>query len=94
MVLCLLAVTESAMAQMRCGQNLIVVGDLAARVLEVCGEPHAIQYEFGGDLWIYNFGPTEFLKILTIRDGEVRRIQTGDYGFPEEERGPPANINP
>lgn len=31
--------------------------------------------------WVYNFGPTQFLRIITFRDGEVSRIESGGRGF-------------
>jgi hypothetical protein len=31
--------------------------------------------------WIYNFGPTQFLNILTFRDERLVNIETRGYGF-------------
>lgn len=31
--------------------------------------------------WIYNFGPTRFLRIISFRDGKVTHIDTGSRGF-------------
>ncbi len=31
--------------------------------------------------WIYNFGPTQFLQIVTFRDSRVSNIETGGRGF-------------
>ena len=31
--------------------------------------------------WTYNFGPNQFLRILTIRNGKVMNIEAGDYGY-------------
>ena len=31
--------------------------------------------------WIYNLGPTEFIRIITLRDGRVANIETGGRGF-------------
>ena len=39
--------------------------------------------------WTYNFGPNQFLRILTIRNGKVTNIEEGDYGYevkPKEEK--------
>ena len=33
--------------------------------------------------WIYNFGPTQFLNILTFRDERLVSIETRGYGFLE-----------
>jgi hypothetical protein len=37
--------------------------------------------------WTYNFGPQQFLRIVTIRNGVVSGIRTGQYG-PSKDRGP------
>jgi len=37
--------------------------------------------------WTYNFGPQQFLRIVTIRNGVVSGIRTGQYG-PPKDRGP------
>lgn len=31
--------------------------------------------------WIYNLGPTQFIRIITLRDGRVANIETGGRGF-------------
>ncbi len=31
--------------------------------------------------WIYNLGPTQFIRIITLRDGRVSNIETGGRGF-------------
>lgn len=31
--------------------------------------------------WIYNPGPTEFIRIITLRDGRITEIETGGRGF-------------
>ena len=31
--------------------------------------------------WVYNFGPHQFIRRLTFRDGKLVRIETGDYGY-------------
>lgn len=36
--------------------------------------------------WTYNFGPTQFMRILRFENGELVKIRDGDYGFPKEER--------
>ena len=33
--------------------------------------------------WIYNFGPSRFIRILRFENGILRHIRTGDYGFPK-----------
>lgn len=78
----LLVFSVSAAAQMRCGTELISEGDVALRLLEYCGEPSLRQVDpFGDNMWIYNFGPNEFIKIITIREGIIDDIEDGGYGF-------------
>lgn len=31
--------------------------------------------------WVYNFGPQQFMRFLTIRNSRVVNIETGPYGF-------------
>jgi hypothetical protein len=31
--------------------------------------------------WIYNPGPNQFIRIITLRDGKVSKIETGGRGF-------------
>jgi hypothetical protein len=85
-VLSLLMVSANAIAQMRCGTELITTGDLKSRVYNACGEPFRVDDEvFGADQWIYNFGPNEFLKVITFDDEQVEEITDGEYGFIAEE---------
>jgi hypothetical protein len=31
--------------------------------------------------WTYNFGPKQFLRIVTLKNGIISDIRTGDYGY-------------
>lgn len=33
------------------------------------------------DEWTYNFGPSQFLRILTFENGQLVNVRTGDRGF-------------
>lgn len=33
------------------------------------------------DEWIYNFGPSSFIRIVTLVNGRVDRVDTGDRGY-------------
>jgi hypothetical protein len=80
--LALLMASISALAQMRCGTELITTGDLKSRVFNACGEPYRMDDDvFGVDKWIYNYGPNEFMKIISFRDERVEEITDGEYGF-------------
>ncbi len=34
--------------------------------------------------WIYNYGPNQFMRIVTLRNGKVVNIRTGNYGYGKE----------
>ncbi len=34
--------------------------------------------------WTYNFGPTQFMRIVTLKNGKVAFIRTGNYGYSKE----------
>ncbi len=40
--------------------------------------------------WTYNFGPTQLMRIIILKNGVVSDIRTGNYGYPEQ-TGPPAH---
>ncbi|MCK9419796.1 MAG: DUF2845 domain-containing protein [Nitrospirae bacterium] len=33
------------------------------------------------DEWTYNFGPSQFIRIVTMRNGRIADIRTGGYGY-------------
>lgn len=79
---------------LRCGTNLVQVGDNKAELVEKCGPPTAtdsycrneyIQSNFGVeavchqvDLWTYNFGVGTFLMNVEFEEGKISRITHGD----------------
>jgi hypothetical protein len=74
-----------AHAAMRCGAAVITPGDSVIRLLEACGAPTvgSPAVQFGTTFWIYNFGPTEFMRRVTLHDGKVRRIERLERGVVE-----------
>lgn len=36
--------------------------------------------------WTYNFGPSQFMRIVVLRNGRVSEIQVGDYGYAKPEK--------
>jgi hypothetical protein len=36
--------------------------------------------------WTYNFGPTQFMRIVTLKNGKVAFIRTGNYGYSKDTR--------
>lgn len=85
------SIAGTATAQsFRCGVQLVNLGDTEGDVRNKCGDPVAqVRNTFKRrriitthDQWIYNLGPTEFLRILTfdaIADRLIE-IRLGEYG--------------
>jgi hypothetical protein len=86
---------------LRCGSRLVSRGMLMAEVRALCGEPAyrdawytALPY--GGyaadvEVWYYNFGPSQLLRLLKFRNGELESIGADGYGFsapPQPSCGP------
>ena len=85
--------TSSAYA-LRCGNDIVQVGDSQVRVQALCGKP-AMQdkvkkeVKFGNNAasittvtqWTYNFGSNDFLYILSFTDGKLTDISTNGYGY-------------
>jgi hypothetical protein len=36
--------------------------------------------------WTYNFGPSQFIRIVVLKNGRVSEIQVGDYGYAKPEK--------
>jgi hypothetical protein len=36
--------------------------------------------------WTYNFGPSQFIRIVILKNGRVSEIQVGDYGYAKPEK--------
>lgn len=36
--------------------------------------------------WTYNFGPSQFLRILTLKNGKITDIRFGDYGYSRDSK--------
>lgn len=72
------AQTLDTIDAMECPGGMVFVGDNRYSVLEKCGEPAASE-EYGR-IWIYNFGPTEFVYYLTFTNDILEIIQLDGYG--------------
>jgi hypothetical protein len=84
--LALLMGSANTIAQMRCGTELITTGDLKSRVYNACGKPYRMDDDvFGVDKWIYNFGPNEFMSVVTFDGDRVEEITDEEYGFIADE---------
>jgi hypothetical protein len=75
-----------------CGSARISVGDLKQEILSRCGDPTALAVraearERGArtiyetvEEWVYDLGPSHFVRTYTFRNGRVALIETGGYG--------------
>lgn len=79
---------------LRCGSRIVATGALAAEILGRCGEPdyrdrrwivHPYRLGIVADVeeWYYNFGPSQLLRILRLRNGRLVSIDTDGYGYAE-----------
>lgn len=63
---------------MRCKGGIVSPQDSFHEVRRKCGEPTS----FSTGIWIYDFGPNEFVYMLKFDGGKVYKIlNTGKYGF-------------
>ena len=54
------------------------IGASRFSVMEKCGEP--TYEEDYGNVWIYDYGPTEFVRYITFVEDRVERLQVGGHG--------------
>jgi len=68
----------------RCGTEIVSVGDPTIELLQKCGEPDLKELiktnGFIIEKWTYNCGSGRFMKILTLKGGKVHRVEVADYG--------------
>ncbi len=98
---CLTLLSSPAFA-LRCGSDLVGEGDIAALVLQRCGEPvhrQSWQKELREGVgssretrrsveveeWTYNFGPSDFVYLLTFENGTLAAIRSTGRGYAKEE---------
>ncbi len=85
LVIVALMLAQGAWAGVRCGSKLVDVGDFAAYVLKRCGEPQSRQIISGAvgadspvvEQWVYDFGTSTPLRVLTFVGGRLQRIEDG-----------------
>jgi len=86
--LVLIMAVPSWARSMRCGNQLVRVGDPTIELLQRCGEPDLKELLKTDGLivekWTYNCGSLRFMRIITLKGGVVYRIELADYGS-----GPP-----
>jgi hypothetical protein len=67
---------------LECSGGIVFTGDSQDSVRNKCGDPQKVTREDAASpvVWVYNFGPSEFVYYVTFTDGVVIRIQMGNYG--------------
>ena len=80
-----LAIADRGSARsIRCGTEIVSVGDPTIELLQKCGEPDLKELiktnGFIIEKWTYNCGSARFMKILTLKGGKVHRVESADYG--------------
>ena len=87
-IIVLLLAAPSWAQSIRCGNQLVRVGDPTIELLQRCGEPDLKELLNTDGLiverWTYNCGSLRFMRIITLKGGVVQRIELADYGS-----GPP-----
>lgn len=92
--LMLAAITARA-DSLRCGSDLLLIGQSTVILLAKCGDPilreplNRIEVDRRGvsqvinygERWTYNFGPSNFMQNVTIENGSITAIENGDRGF-------------
>ena len=68
----------------RCNNGLAAKGDLKQEVLEKCEQPVSRQFTGSRDcseIWLYNFGPNEFMQGVCFDRGRVNKVLSLNYGY-------------
>ena len=66
----------------RCKDGLATRGDLKQEVLQKCGQPfNSTRSGNCGEIWLYNFGPNEFMQGICFDGGRVKKVVSLDRGY-------------
>ncbi len=63
----------SRLELIRCGTDLVRIGDTEYEVLKKCGEP----VHKSGNRWTYDFGTGSFLRVVVFERGHVVHFDIG-----------------
>lgn len=90
-----------ASGALRCGSRIIQEGQRAAELLSACGEPdYRDVWGYAGprggwladvEEWYYNFGSSQLLRVVRLRNGRIDRIDAEGYGY---HQGDPPRCEP
>ena len=74
-----------AIPRARCAHDAFRVGDRSFEVLARCGEPASRELrqvqQRVVEVWVYDFGPNQLIRLLDFEGGTLARIRTGNYGY-------------
>lgn len=68
----------------RCSNGLATKGDTKQEVLGECGKPFRISSNLRQDcseMWVFNFGPNEFMQGICFERDRVKKVISLDRGF-------------
>lgn len=68
----------------RCNNGLATKGNLKQEVLEKCAQPVIRQFSGSrdcGEIWLYNFGPNEFMQGICFDGNRVNKVLSLDHGY-------------
>lgn len=82
----------SAGDSLRCGSRIVSLRAIGAEVAAICGEPAYVdrwetelpltgQPVGDTEIWYYNFGGNQLLRVLKFRNGRLASVDTDGYGF-------------
>ncbi|MCM0081329.1 DUF2845 domain-containing protein [Geomonas sp. Red32] len=74
----------NAFESCRCKNGLATNGDSMQEVMQKCDEPVAksASYRSGcAEIWLYNFGPNEFMQAVCFHRGRVSKVISLDHGY-------------
>jgi hypothetical protein len=91
MVFAVLTWPAMAADSLRCGSRIVGSDAVQAEVEAQCGKPdfrdqRAValpygRYDADTEVWYYNPGPSQLIRVLTFRDGHLIQVDTDGYGF-------------
>lgn len=64
-----------------CERAVLPSGTSKVEVRVRCGKPTSMQEKKGPfETWLYDLGPSRFVRIYEFRNGRLANIKTGEYG--------------
>lgn len=73
--------TPGGAADYGCERAVLPSGTTKVEVRVRCGKPSSIhKKEDPYETWLYNLGPSRFMRLFQFKSGRLVDIKTGDYG--------------